>query len=130
MGFQIRFNPATRIVSAIFFDRVVLADKIASARQVAEKYGHLHPLSLLVDVRNADIDMTIEERQQFGAFAAHLPGLSHARIAVLHASDRNANVVINSTAQSEGMHIVEFICEQTALNWLASMDTSDVPPGH
>lgn len=130
MGFQIRFNPVTRTVSAIFFDRVVLADKIASARQVAEKYGHLHPLSILVDVRRADIVMTIEERQQFGTFAAHLPGLSHARIAVLHAADRNANVVINSTAQSEGMHIVEFVSEQAALNWLSSTDTSDVPTGH
>ncbi|QKX17437.1 hypothetical protein [Microbulbifer sp. YPW1] len=130
MGFQIRFNSAVRTVSAIFFDRVELADKIASARQVAEKYGHLNPLSILVDVRNADIDMTIEERRQFGAFAAHLPGLSHARIAVLHAADRNANVVINSTAQSEGMHIVEFVSEQAALNWLRSADTSDVPAGH
>ena len=126
MSFQIRFNSDTRIVTAVFFDRVELSDKLASARQVAEKFGHLHPLMLLVDVRRADIVMTMEERRTFGAFAAHLPGLSHGKIAVLHAPDHNANVVIDSTAQAEGMRVVEFVTEHAALEWLTAPESDDV----
>ena len=118
MGFQVRFNATTRIVSLVFFDQVDLAEKHASARQVAEKYGHLHPLLVLVDVRRAEIIMSIEERQSFGAFVAHLQGVSHGRIAVLHSPGHNPNIVIDSTAQSEGLDVVEFITEQAALNWL------------
>ena len=118
MSFQIRFNADTRIVTAVFFDRVELSDKLASARQVAEKYGHLHPLMVLVDVRNADIVMTMDERRLFGVYVAHLQGLSHGKFAVLHAPDHNANVVINSTAQAEGMRVVEFVTEQAAVEWL------------
>ena len=125
MSFQIRFNSDTRVVTAVFFDRVELSDKMASARQVAEKYGHLHPLMLLVDVRNAEIALSMEERRFFGTFAAHLQGLSHGKVAVLHAPDHNANVVIDSTAQAEGMHIVEFVSEHAALEWLASPETGD-----
>lgn len=125
MSFQVRFNSDTRVVTAVFFDRVELADKMASARQVAEKYGHLHPLMLLVDVRNAEIALSMEERRFFGTFAARLQGLSHGKVAVLHAPDHNANVVIDSTAQAEGMHIVEFVSEHAALEWLTSPDTSD-----
>ncbi|WOX06591.1 hypothetical protein [Microbulbifer pacificus] len=120
MSFQIRFNPEARIVNAVFFDRVDFAEKLASARQIAEKFGHLHPLRLLVDVRRADIVLTINERQKFGSFAAHLTGLRHGRVAVLHAPNFNANIIIDSTAQSEGMDVREFVTEQAALAWLVA----------
>ncbi|WGL18090.1 hypothetical protein PVT68_07290 [Microbulbifer bruguierae] len=125
MSFQIRFNPDTRIVTAVFFDRVDFSDKVASARQIAEKFGHLHPLLLLVDVRRADIVLSVDERREFGTFAAHLQGLSHCRAAVLHAVDHNANAIIDSAAQAEGMHIREFVTEQTALTWLAGNADGD-----
>ncbi|MBB5212859.1 hypothetical protein [Microbulbifer hydrolyticus] len=130
MSFQIRFNPGTRIVSAIFFGRVELADKLASARQVAEKFGHLHPLMLLVDVRKADIVLSMEERRAFGSFAANLQGLSHGKVAVLHAPDYNANVVINGAAQAEGMRVVEFVTEHAALEWLTSTETHEDTSPH
>lgn len=120
MSFHIRFNPANRIVTVVFFDRVELEEKMASARQTAEKFGHLHPLLLLVDVRRADIVLSPDERRQFGAFAAHLPGLRCARTAVLHAVDHNANVIIDSAAQAEGMLINEFVTEQAAVEWLTA----------
>lgn len=125
MSFQIRFNPDTRIVTAVYFDRVDLDEKLASARQIGEKYGHLHPLMVLVDVRRAHLTLTVEERQYFGAFVAHQPGTSHSRVAVLHAPDRNANVIIDSTAQAEGMLVVEFVTEHAALAWLTSAENSD-----
>lgn len=120
MGFQIRFDPAARIVRATFYGPVRLQDKLASARQIAEKYGHLQPLHLLVDVRKAKILLSVEERKQFGQYAAQLQGLSHARTAVLHAPDINANVVIDQWAQSSGMQLAEFVTEHTALSWLIS----------
>ncbi|WP_226667909.1 hypothetical protein [Microbulbifer aggregans] len=122
MSFQIRFDPNSRIVRATFFDEVYLADKIASARQIAEKFGHLHPLLLMVDVRRADIRLTIEERQEFGTYTAQLEGLKHARTAVLHATDRNANVVIDRWAQSHGLQLAEFITEAAAVEWLLSAE--------
>lgn len=124
MSFQIRFDANSRIVRAIFFGEVQLADKMASARQVAEKYGHLHPLLLLVDVRRAELLLTVEERRLFGTFAAQLHGLKHARVAVLHAPEGNANVVIDQWARNHGMRLSEFITEAGALSWLAAEVTS------
>ncbi|MFD1215114.1 hypothetical protein [Microbulbifer celer] len=120
MGFQIRFDHSARIVRATFFGQVELEDKLNAAQQVAEKYGHLQPLPLLVDVREAEILLTLEERKAFGQFAARLPGLRHARTAVLHAPEINANVVINDWARNEGMLLGEFITEHMALSWLAA----------
>ncbi|WP_138236131.1 hypothetical protein ACONUD_10815 [Microbulbifer harenosus] len=118
LSFHIRLNPTNRIVNVVFFERVELVEKLAAARQVAEKFGHLNPLLLLVDVRRADIVLSTSERRQFGRFAAHLQGLSHGRAAVLHSVDHNANVIINSTAQAEGMEVVEFVTEHAAVEWL------------
>lgn len=118
MSFHIRCNPSNRIVNVVFFDRVDLAEKLAAARQVAEKFGHLNPLLLLVDVRRADIVLSASERRQVGRFAAHLQGLRHGRAAVLHSVDRNANVIINGTARAEGMEVVEFVTEHAAIEWL------------
>ncbi|MFV8783843.1 hypothetical protein ACNKU7_15605 [Microbulbifer sp. SA54] len=120
MSFQIRFDPSTRIVRATFFDDVYLADKVASARQIAEKYGHLHPLRLLVDVRRAVLHLSASERAQFGTYAAQLEGLKHARAAVLHATDHNANLIIDHAAQAHGMVVGEFITEAAALDWLGA----------
>lgn len=124
MGFQVRFNATTRVVSAIFFDRVDAAEKRAAARQMAEKYGHLHPLNVLVDVRQADIEMSVAEREAFGTYVAHLQGVKHGRIAVLHAPDYNANVVIDGVARAEGLNVLEFVTEQAALQWLAEGEKS------
>ncbi|WP_105101837.1 hypothetical protein [Microbulbifer pacificus] len=118
MSFHIRFNTELRIVHAVFFDRVDFAEKLASARQIAEKFGHLHPLRVLVDVRRADIVLSVKERQKFGKFVARQTGTSHSRVAVLHAPDFNANIIINSAAQSEGMQVREFVTEQAAQGWL------------
>ena len=120
MSFQIRFEPATRIVRASFFSEVTFAEKISAARQVAEKFGHLHPLLMVVDVRKAKLLLTVQEREEFGVFAATLQGLSHARIAVLHAADHNENVIIDRVAQAEGMQVVEFVTEAAALDWLGA----------
>lgn len=118
MSFHIRCNPSNRIVNVVFFDRVDLAEKLAAARQVAEKFGHLNPLLMLVDVRRADIVLSPSERRQVGRFAAHLQGLSHGRAAVLHSLDHNANVIIDSTARAEGMEVIEFVSEHAAVEWL------------
>lgn len=118
LSFQIRFDSSARIVRATFFDDVYLEDKIASARQIAEKYGHLHPLRLLVDVRRSNVRLSASERQQFGAYAANLEGLKHARAAVLHAPDYNANVIIDHAAQAHGLVVGEFITEAAAIDWL------------
>ncbi|WP_299598637.1 hypothetical protein [uncultured Microbulbifer sp.] len=125
MSFQIRFSPETRIVTIVYFDRVDLDEKLASARQVGEKYGHLHPLMILVDVRRADLVLSVDERQYFGTFVARQPGTSHGHVAVLHAPDRNANVVIDSAAQAEGMRILEFVTEHAALEWLTTSGSDD-----
>ncbi|GAB2521415.1 hypothetical protein [Microbulbifer agarilyticus] len=118
MGFQVRYNTATRVVNIGFFDRVDGAEKHAAVRQVAEKYGHLHPLLVLADVRRADIQMTLEERRALGSYIAHLPGISEGRFAVLHAPEYNANVVIDSAARKEGLALMEFVTEQAAEHWL------------
>ncbi|WP_295802681.1 hypothetical protein [uncultured Microbulbifer sp.] len=123
MSFQIRFDSDTRIVRAVFFGEVVFSEKVAAARQVAEKFGHLHPLNLIVDVRRAELLLTFKERQEFGSFAANLQGLKHARTAVLHAPDHNENLVIDSAALAQGFHLVEFITEAAAMEWLGA----DVP---
>ncbi|WP_066962424.1 hypothetical protein [Microbulbifer sp. Q7] len=123
MSFQIRYDAPNRVVRAIFFDEVTIEEKMASARQIAEKYGHLHPLLLVVDVREAKVLLDMQQRQEFGVYAATLPGLSHAHIAVLHAPDHNANVGIDQAATAKGLRVVEFLTEHAALEWLASRES-------
>lgn len=120
MSFQIRFDPGTRIVRAVFFNEVTVEEKFSAARQVAEKFGHMHPLLMIVDVRQAKLLLSVQERVEFGVFAATLQGLSHARIAVLHAPDHNENVIIDGAAQAQGMNVVEFVTEVAALEWLGA----------
>nr|WP_010132618.1 hypothetical protein [Microbulbifer agarilyticus] len=122
MGFHVRYDQASRIVHLSFFAQVDLAEKQAAAGQVAKSYGHLRPLCVLEDVRRAEIVMTPEERAAFGAFVAHLPGVSHARVAVLHTPEHNANVIIDSVAQKEGLVVREFVTEAAALHWFAECE--------
>ncbi|WP_160154429.1 hypothetical protein [Microbulbifer sp. ALW1] len=120
MSFQIRFLPDTRIVSVVFFGPVDLEQKLASAGQVGEKYGHLHPLRVLVDVRQAEIKLTLEERKQFGRFVAEHTGTSHGRVAVLHSLEHNPNHTIDQAALAAGLTLAEFLTERAAEEWLLS----------
>ena len=120
LSFQIRFDSGSRIVRAVFFNAVTIEEKFSSVRQVAEKFGHMHPLLLVVDVRQAKLLLSVQERVQFGEFAATLQGLSHARIAVLHALDHNENMIIDSAAQAKGLQVAEFVTEAAALEWLGA----------
>ena len=118
MCFQIRYDTRQRVVRTVFYGSVFLVDKVAAVRQVAERYGHMQSLRIIVDVREADIQLSVAERQEFGTYAASLKGISHARVGVLHAPDYNANVVISSVARAEGMDVAEFISEGALLLWL------------
>jgi hypothetical protein len=118
MSFQIRFLAAQRIVRVSYLGRTGLAARIAASKLVVEKYRHLQPLRLLVDVRFSKTLMTALEQRQFGRYLAEHPVLGRARIAVLHRADFYPTAVIVQEATSHGALFRQFLVEAEAEAWL------------
>ena len=81
-------------------------------------YSHLKPLNILVDVRELEMDLSFEEQQAFGEHLANHPGLTYARVAVLHNIDFNPNVVIDESAYNNGYVLAQFSSRNDAELWL------------
>ncbi|WP_308363635.1 MULTISPECIES: hypothetical protein [unclassified Microbulbifer] len=118
MSFQIRYNAASRMVRVCFFGRTGAAARMAVAKLLAEKYRHLEPLRILVDVRFAQTAMSPSEQRQFGRYLAKHPVLGRAVMAVLHSKGFYPSLLIANEARALGHGMRSFIVEAEALNWL------------
>ncbi len=79
-----------------------------AAEQACSKHGHLKPLKILVDVRGLVMDLSFDEQQVFGQYLASYPGLSDARVAVLHVAEFNLNTIIDDSAFNSGYLLAQF----------------------
>jgi len=62
--------------------------------------------------------MSLEEQEQFGRFVASRKELESARVAVLHKSGYNPNVIIDTFAYLNGYDLVAFHDDCEARDWL------------
>jgi len=118
MSYRINFNESLEIVNVIYSGTVSLEMRKQTVEQVCSNYSHLKPLKILVDVRDLVMDLSFEDQQAFGEYLANHPGLTYARVAVLHKHDFNPNVVIDDSAYNEGYILAQFSSQTDAELWL------------
>ena len=118
MSYRIKFNESLETVNVIYSGTVSLEMRKQAVEQVCNNYSHLKPLKLLVDVRDLVMDLSFEDQQMFGEHLANHPGLTHARVAVLHKHDFNPNVIIDDSAYNQGYILAQFSSQSDAELWL------------
>ena len=119
MSYVIHKDVALGIVTVTYTGAVSLHNRMQAVERVCRNYSHLKPLKILVDVRELVMDLSIEEQQAFGKHLAKHPGLTNARVAVLHKSDFNPNVEIDKIAFSNGYMLAQFSSLNDAEKWLS-----------
>ncbi len=112
-------DDSLNIVNVTYTGTVNLHDRMQAVERVCRNYSHLQPLKILVDVRELVMDLSIEDQQKFGKHLAQHPGLTNARVAVLHKPDFNPNVVIDDSASSDGYMLAQFSSRTDAELWLS-----------
>ena len=118
MSYSINFNKSLEIVSVIYSGTVSLEMRKQAVEQVCSNYSHLKPLKIQVNVRDLVMDLSFEDQQAFGEYLANHPGLTHARVAVLHKHEFNPNVVIDDSAYNNGYILAQFSSQTDAELWL------------
>ena len=120
MSFRIDLDPSLSIVNVAYNGAVSLDMRKRAVEQVCGDYAELKPLKILVDVRDLIMDLTLDEQQAFGEYLANHPGLNDARVAVLHSTDFNPNVVIDTCAYNNGYLLAQFASRADAEMWLSN----------
>ena len=111
-------DEALNIVNVTYTGTVSLHNRMQAVERVCRNYSQLRPLKILVDVRELVMDLSVEEQREFGKHLASHPGLTNARVAVLHKHDYNPNVVIDDAAFSNGYLLAQFSSRSDAELWL------------
>ncbi len=118
MSYKIKLNKSTNIVDVVYTHTVSLPDRMKAVDEVCEKFSHLDPIKIQVDVRELVMDLSFEEQEKFGLHLANHNGLKNARVAVLHKPDFNANIVVDSIAFANGYLLAQFSSPSDAKEWL------------
>jgi len=119
MSYVIHKDESLNIVNVTYTGTVNLHNRMQAVERVCRNYSHLQPLKILVDVRELVMDLSIEEQQAFGKHLANHPGLTNARVAVLHKPDFNPNVVVDDSAFNDGYMLAQFSSRTDAEFWLS-----------
>ena len=115
---KIRLEKVGRVVRCTPVGDVSFADMSNASYLISQKYGHLRPVRILVDVRHVKIIMTPRESQQFAQFVSGLPGFDEARIAVLHGMSHNPMAATDRESRASGLLVRSFFCETESYSWL------------
>ena len=118
MPYIIDLNKPLAIVNVIYSGKVSLEMRLQAVEQVCGNHGHLKPLKILADVRKLVMDLSFDEQQAFGKQLANNPGLTNARVAVLHQPDFNPNAIIDDSAFNNGYMLAQFSSPDDAELWL------------
>ena len=118
MSYVIHKDEALGIVNVTYTGTVSLHNRMQAVERVCRNYSHLHPLKILVDVRELVMDLSFDEQQAFGKQLANNPALTNARVAVLHKPDFNPNAIIDDSAFNNGYMLAQFISPDDAELWL------------
>ena len=119
MTYRIDFDSSINIVHVIYGNNVTLQERIEAVENVCSHYIDFKPLKILVDVRDLVMSLSFHEQQSFGEYLATHRGLINARVAVVHKSSHNPNVVIDTVAFSNGYKLAEFKNIKDAEAWLS-----------
>ena len=119
MSYRIEFDESLEIVAVIYSGAVSFDERIQAVEDVCKLFSaKLNPLRILVDVCELKMQLSINEQETFGKYLSSHPGLANARVAVLHPSTKNPNIIIDSAAYRNGYMLAQFDNRKDAEAWL------------
>lgn len=118
MNYKISYIESIDVVQVIYSGHVSLSERKEAVNYVCDTFSDQKPLKILVNVCNLEMNLTLEEQHNFADYLALHPGLSHAKVAVVHKSDYNPNLLIDTCAFNNGYRLSEFIQIKEAEMWL------------
>jgi hypothetical protein len=118
MSYELKYNQSINIICVIYSGIVSLKERKAAVNEVCAKTFDQKELKILVNVCDLTMNLSIKEQSHFGEYLASHPGLSHAKVAVLHKPGYNPNLLIDTCAFNNGYRLAEFIKLEEANTWL------------
>lgn len=118
MPYFIQADSSWGLITVSYKEKVDLAQRISATKDVCRLIENWNSVRILVDVRAIQMEMTLEEQEQFGRYIATRDELEKAKVAVLHKSDYNPNVIIDTFAYLNGYNVVAFTDDSEAQDWL------------
>lgn len=121
MTYIIKFIEPLEIVHVTYSGIVSLNERVKAVESVCNLYSHINPLKILVNVRDLDMQLSMDEQAAFGKYLASHALLSNARVAVLHNRQNNPNILIDVTAFNNGYKLAQFNNNKDAEGWLSEI---------
>jgi len=118
MAYRIAYDNTNGVVDVIYEGEVSLEERKKAVEDVCNEFAHLDILPIMVDVRGLEMHLSTTDQKAFGQFLASHPVLSKARVAVLHPETHNPNLLIDTTAFSQGYTLAQFNLLPDAHAWL------------
>ncbi|KUJ82581.1 hypothetical protein AWR36_012395 [Microbulbifer flavimaris] len=118
---QVRVQMPGRILRLTPTSEVTFAEMACTSRYLAEKFGHLSPMRILLDARGVVVRVMPAENQQIAELLSGLKGFATARIAVLHDACGNPMAATDRASQQRGLLVRQFFSEQAACHWLRAV---------
>ena len=119
MPFEIDFDETSGVINICYRGEVDLGERQAAVEQICSSHHSGRELRILVDVRNMTLNMTIDEQRRFGEYLADCSELKRAKVAILHNKNHNPNIIVDSCAVVNGLHLAQFDLSRDALAWLS-----------
>lgn len=118
MKYEVNICAKTQIISVIYEGPVSFQERKTTISEVCERFGEMAPLKILVNVVKLEMVLSLDEQKELGEFLASHPLLSDARIAVLHETSVNPNIMVDIIAFTNGYLLAEFTSKTEAEDWL------------
>lgn len=118
MNCKIEFDDTAEVINITYVGEVSLEERVQAVKEVAQKYEKFMPLKIIIDVRDLEMHLSLDDQKYFGQYLASHESLQGAKVAVLHPSKNNPNLVIDVHAFTNGYRLAEFKKLQDAKSWL------------
>ena len=121
MNYDISYIESMDVIQVIYSGSVSLDKRKQAVNDVCATYPDQKPLKILVNVCDLIMDLSRQEQHEFGYYLAFHPGLAHAKVAIVHKTDYNPNLLIDTIAFNNGYRLAEFDKTVEATSWLTEI---------
>ncbi len=108
----------SNIITVTYTGSVNLSERKTAVDETCKLITPSVPVKLLIDVRNINNNMSLDEQEYFVEYLVEKKELANAKVAVLHNPQSNPNFMIDSFAYIAGYQTVDFDREKDAISWL------------
>lgn len=108
----------SNIITVTYTGSVNLSERKTAVDETCKLITPSVPVKLLINVRNINNKMSLDEQEYFAAYLASKKELVNAKVATLHNPLNEQNKIINAFAYIEGYRVVDFYRINEAISWL------------